>query len=174
MATIPTYPTLGVGHILTNSDMTGIKTYNDFFKNGSGGLAFLAQGTIQSIPTASDTPLTWDIETLDVDNGHSLVTNTARYTAQTPGWYDIEGVVNFSATGSGYRIGKVRVNGSTVVGQTCLSAIAVVVGVPVVARTYLTAGQYVEICARQNDAGAINTALSDGSSFMRVRNVLPG
>lgn len=49
----------------------------------------LRKSVTQSIPNATLTTVTWDIEDVDSDGSHSNVTNNSRFTAQTAGWYHI-------------------------------------------------------------------------------------
>lgn len=176
MATVPAWPTLGVGHILTNADMAAIKAVTDFMMNGVGGVFVGVQATIQSIANATDVALLWDTEEMDTDSGHSTITNTSRYTVQTAGKYRVSGVASYAASAGGtYRIAKIRVNGATVKAVTpFVTPIAgVVTDVPVGPRILqLAVGDYVELIANQNSGGALNSNIAaDGASWMCVDRI---
>lgn len=56
------------------------------------------QTVTQSIVTGTRTAITHTAEVVDLINGHSNVSNTARYTPTTPGWYECDGQVAFGIT----------------------------------------------------------------------------
>lgn len=74
-------------------------------------MAIIRQTVAQSVPNASWTPVTFDTEDLDRDNGHSTVTNTSRYTAATPGYYWISAQLPFVTNTTGIRGMRFRTNG---------------------------------------------------------------
>jgi hypothetical protein len=174
VATIPAWPTLGVGHVMTNGDMTAIKAVTDFMMNLSGGAFVGVQTIAQSIGSGADTALTWDTEEFDTDSGHSLVTNTSRYVANTTGKFWVAGVSAFTigdTSTTTYRVSKIRVNGSAVKAAAATANMnGIIMYVDVGPRLIsLTSGDYVEICARHNRGSALNSDVSaDGMSWMAV------
>jgi hypothetical protein len=51
--------------------------------------AVLRKSSNQVIASGAETAITWEVEVVDSDGGHSTVSNTSRYTAQTAGWYHV-------------------------------------------------------------------------------------
>jgi hypothetical protein len=117
---------------------------------------------VQSIPNATSTVITFDTEDIDSDSGHSLVTNTGRYTAQTPGWYLITayGLFAVSANALACQI-EIRVNGA---GVTLATSQHISTGTGNVSTHLSTSTHYflngttdfVEIAMFQNTTAAIN------------------
>lgn len=128
------------------------------------------QNTIQSIPNGVSTSILFDGETSDSDGMHSLVSNTSRLTAVTPGLYLVSGCIGFAANPTGERVARIAINGA---GQGRASGTAVsgdTTGVGFPARLFqLNAGDYVEIQAFQNSGAALSTAGPPASFLTAVR-----
>ena len=134
-------------------------------------LARLLQTVAQPISNSSSTAITFDTEGVDYDDGHSTITNTSRYTAQTQGWYLITFDLTWQANGTGSRTAFLRTNGSAQVqgsvaqvpgsstGQTEQVGSALV---------FLNVGDYVELMGLQNSGGGINTFSATDNSAMFV------
>jgi hypothetical protein len=127
------------------------------------------QSTVQSIPNNTYTPLTFTSEVVDRDNGHSVTTNTSRYTAQTAGYYLFNGQIQYASNVTGSRRALWWVNGGTPTGNGggffTTSSTLVAGNVSVVAPpffVYLAVGDYVELAAFQNSGAALNTVAAGG------------
>lgn len=124
------------------------------------------QGTLQSISSATYTPITWDTEDVDSAGGHSTSSNTSRYTAVYPGWYLLNGGVAFAASATAsYRQTAWSVNGSIVTDYINNATTIASVVVSLAARgttVYLNVGDYVELQGWQNTGGALNTSVASG------------
>lgn len=139
--------------------------------------AELRQTVAQSLPNGTGTPITFDVEDLDQNVGalsqHDTVTNTSRFTAQYPGWYELSGAVGFAANVTGQRVTSWIVNGSNINAAQVTDQALGALGNKVPARTkhvYLNVGDYVELTAFQNSGGALNTNVtSNEQSSMMVR-----
>lgn len=115
---------------------------------------------VQSIPASTNTPVTLDTEDIDSDSGHSLVTNTSRYTAQTPGWYLITAYISFAAnaTLTTQRQLEIRVNGAGVVLASCSGNSSTVATHLSTSTEYFLNGttDFVEMSAFHNNVAAMN------------------
>lgn len=122
-------------------------------------MAVLRSSTTQSVNSASSTALTLDVEDIDSDGGHSLVTNTSRYTAQTAGWYLITAYcpIAVSANAGTCQI-EIRVNGAGISLSTSPHITASVSTHLSTATMYFLNGStdFVEIFAFQNTGAALN------------------
>lgn len=121
-------------------------------------MAVLRSSGTQSINNSSSTAVLLDVEDIDSDSGHSLVTNTSRYTSPTAGWFLITAYVPFAANATGLRQLEIRVNGS---GITLSSTPTVGAGVATHCSTsthYFLNGStdFVEMFAFQTSGGALN------------------
>jgi hypothetical protein len=126
------------------------------------------QSTAQSLANNVYVPLTFTSETIDRDNGHSNITNTSRYTAQTAGYYLFNGVIQYASNVTGARRALWQVNGTAPTGgggffqtsSTLIAGTASVVAPPFF--YYLAVGDYVELNAFQNSGGALLTVAAGG------------
>lgn len=71
----------------------------------------------QSFANNATVAVALDTEIVDSDGGHSVTTNTSRYTAQVPGLYLVLGIGTFVANTAGVRSVRVALNGTTVRGS---------------------------------------------------------
>ena len=84
MATIPNPRTWGATEAVTAAKLnTDVRDGYNFLL--ATPRAVMRKTANQSIPNATLTAVTWDLEDVDTDGGHSNVTNNSRYTAQTAG-----------------------------------------------------------------------------------------
>jgi hypothetical protein len=130
------------------------------------GSAEVTQSISQAIPDSAWTDVTFNAESLDYDNSHSTVTNTARFTAQTAGWYQFSGSVGFQSSGAGSRRGtQWAVNGAIVDGsQAMVPTVAAALKVPATTmKIYLNAGDYVTLQAWQDSGANLNTSTTAGN-----------
>lgn len=172
---VPVFRTWVAGEIVTAAYMnTNIRDAGNFFV--AVPLAVLRQTVAQSIPNGAFTALLLDTEDIDRDGGHSTVTNTSRYTAQTAGWYTFQGSINFTANVTGQRTIVFRPNGgaATTYKNKVQIPMAGTVGSGsvVTTATFSMNGttDYVEILGWQNSGGALLTYITDeGNPSMAVR-----
>lgn len=134
-------------------------------------LAFLTQSTVQSIPTATFTSITFNSEVIDTANGHSDVTNNSRYTSQKTGYYLLGGGVTF-ASNSGFKATRWAKNGTSISGSQMDVTSAAGAEWPVMARTIvvqLNVSEYVELQGYHEVGVNHNTGVSgDTRSSMSV------
>jgi hypothetical protein len=170
MATIPTIPSFTVGQILGAASLQQLSTASSFMLTRAGGFFQAHQTVAQSIPIATDTALTFPAEDYDTDGGHSVSSNTSRYTAQTAGVYKVWGAYHSLSANTDYGA-FIRVNGTSgaysysraakpASGDCYLPVAPVEIG--------LAVGDFVEICVRQTSTGALNTSTSNGGSLFCV------
>lgn len=166
MATIPVIPTEAPGNFNTSALWNA---------NVFGGLNYLLNpvrfkaysSTAQSIANGtSSTTLTLDTEIIDTDGGHSTVTNTSRYTAQTAGLYYVSGYCCIGpTTGSttGTRTIQIFLNGGGVTGSAVQAAPSPLNGTGVFTATLvqMNVGDYVEIAFWQNSGGSQSTSTTN-------------
>lgn len=167
--TVPVAATEVPGNFLTGALWNAnVKALGDFLENKPIFSGY--QVAAQSIPTGTFTPLSIDTEVVDSDSGHSTVTNTSRYTCQVAGLYLLTGNVVLPAAGTGTRGASFALNGSTTTGITgSEQLIAPSPGfattiTPTPSYIRLAVGDYVQICAYQNTAGALSTT-TIGAAF---------
>lgn len=163
--TLPVVRNWLAGEIDTGAYMNAIAAWMRFTQTPPA--TQLTQSVAQSLPTGTATAILMDTEGLDTDGGHSLSTNTSRYTCQVAGWYLVSAVIPFSTNGTGLRNGYLAVNGTRVPGTTaaCLASTTDVVVVTVPASlTHLNVGDYVEVLATQASGGALNTFIEAGGA----------
>lgn len=158
MATVPVQITWVVGQVVTAAQLNAnVRDAVNFLL--APPMAELRQTVQQSIPTGgSGAALLFDAEDLDRDNGHSTVTNTSRYTAQTPGWYQGSGGGS-SFVGAGRRTFWWNVNGTSLNASEAGLTAGPAATAPA-ARTkqmFMNIGDYLELIMWQDTGGAINT-----------------
>ncbi|WP_239404634.1 hypothetical protein [Frankia sp. Cj3] len=158
---IPTVRTWGVSELLTSPKMNEISTALNFMLRVTAGNwpAWLvtASGT-QSIPNATATALTFDLESVDNRNGHSTSSNTSRYTFQETGLYLLGGMVSFAGNTTGERAIALRYNNTLDIGGSSASSVgATDQGLSVLTVNPGTAGDYIELRAYQGSGGSLNS-----------------
>jgi hypothetical protein len=113
----------------------------------------------QTLTSSVEAGLLLDSEVIDNDNGHSTVTNTTRYTGQTPGWYLAFCGVQFASNVNGLRQAGIGQSGTPVGGDSMMTvpATGAVMGVQVTAFVFLNGTtDYVEARALQTSGGNLN------------------
>lgn len=127
-------------------------------------LCVLRQSVAQSLANNAFTSITFDVEDVDYDNGHSTSSNTSRYTAQTAGWYLASGAVSFTGNATGGRLVQLAVNGSAVNGTEVGFGTVPNSGhlelVTAAKLVYLNVNDYLELQAWQTSGAGLNTFLS--------------
>lgn len=111
---VPTTRLFQAGEQLTGSMLNQTVTSLGNFMLGKP-IAFLYQTTAMSV-TTTNTAIKFEAETVDRDGGHSTTSNTSRYTAKTPGYYKVSGVVVYDNPGAQMVSALVGKNGSIVAG----------------------------------------------------------
>lgn len=114
MATVPSPRTWAVGELLTAAKLnTDLRDGLSFLLGPP--LAVLVKNATQSVSSTTFTPLTWEVEQIDRDGGHSTVTNTSRYTCLTAGWYHLHASIRWDSINFNgeTRLGRFRKNGTT-------------------------------------------------------------
>lgn len=173
MGTVPAPRTWVSGEIVTAGYMnTEINTAITWLLSGFP-LFRAVQAVAQSIPNTTWTALTWSTEDIDRDNGHSTSVNTSRYTAQTAGRYDCDGLYIVNLTGTNIAAARLAVNGTAVQGSADWQGKTNNNFQAARARDtlYLAVGDYVELQAWHDFGSARNTEISGGdvAPSFRVR-----
>ena len=127
----------------------------------------------QSIPNATWTDITFNIENFDTDSYHSTVTNTARITipAGKTGYYNIFANARYEGNTSGRRLGRMQINGTTSAGMfeaTPNSSAGGDVSVSLSQVYYLTAADYITWQTYQSSGGSLNLRNDNDASFFGV------
>ncbi len=163
MATVPLPHLFAVGEVVTADN---INTYNSgitFVENQP--LCVMYQVGVQSIPNTTVTAVIFDTNEVDTYNGHSLVTNPTRYTAQVAGWYQLSGVGAFAANVTGYREAAWNKNGAAIPASASLVMAVTATGVgtlvPAPTRSvFLALNDYVELVVQHNSGAGLNTSVA--------------
>jgi hypothetical protein len=125
---------------------------------GSPPACRVRRTTPQSVPTATETAVTFDAERYDTDTMHSTASLTSRVTFTTAGVYDVDGGVSFAANGTGLRQVGIRLNGTTYL-KLVLTAVAAAGSSTIlsVSTTYkFAAADYVELVVYQSSGGGLD------------------
>lgn len=115
---VPTTRLFQAGEQLTGSMLNQTVTSLGNFMLGKP-VAFLYQTTAMTSPNGiktTNTAVLFDSETVDRDGAHSTSSQTSRYTAKTPGYYRVSGVIVYDNPGAQMVSALVGKNGSIVVG----------------------------------------------------------
>jgi hypothetical protein len=166
VATVPVPRTWVSGEFVVASYMNGIRDALNFLLQPP--LCVAKQTVIQSISTAW-APVTMDAEDIDRDGGHSVASNTSRYTGQTPGWYRIDGTISWSANTSGMRGVSIWVNNASQYGYSSSGPPTNNAWGTSTSGTVFLNGttDYAEVQGI-SPAGALNTSTLNGGSRMAV------
>lgn len=122
--------------------------------------ARVRHSTTQTLTTGTNTALNFDTETRDDGGLHDAVTNNTRLTASIAGWYAITGMVEFDQNITGRRLVGVRLNGTTLLSfhsELPITAPGIATGMAIATTYYLSASDYVELIARQDSGGNLNS-----------------
>jgi len=151
--------------------MNGLRDALNFLLNPPQ--AALRQGVAQSLTSGTQTAITMDLEDRDNDGGHSTSSNTSRYTAQTAGWFRVDGGVTYIANATGIRVQFWRINNVTQnVGGTASASIGTGTSTRMAAASvfmFLNVADFVELFGDQTSGGALLTDVANGAqSYMTV------
>lgn len=130
----------------------------------------VAAGT-QSLPNNTATAIAFAGEDYDSHGGHDTVTNNSRWTvpAGWDGYYDLRGAVTHGArTDYSFVDAWVRKSGTVNIpssGRRPGGNQSQVNTVPVFARVFLSAGEYVELVAQQNNTAAVAQLTNQSGQF---------
>lgn len=157
---VPSLRTWAVGELLTAAKLnTDLRDGLNYLLAGKP-FCQLRKTAVQSIVHFTFTPLTWDTEDIDRDNGHSTSSNTSRYTAQTAGWYHLDTSFNFAnASGGVFRVVMFHKNGLSTNRQAQRGGTVSGSGNSYIgtnARIFLGVSDYVETMAFQDSGSGLN------------------
>jgi hypothetical protein len=135
-------------------------------------LCVLRKNSNQTISNDSWTGLTWQTEDIDSDNGHSTVTDTNRYTAQTAGYYLFASTVEFVGNGSGFRQVRFSVSSGAVVGEHSIimnGTGANTADINTCAYAFMNIGDWVQVEAYQNSGGSLDVQNDGGDTRFEIK-----
>lgn len=171
MVAVPNPPTIATGGAWTSAIWNANIRDSTNFLTGPP-LCVTRATVLQTLPTGAWTSLLFDFNEKDSDGGHSVITNTNRYTSQTIGWYDVVATAAFVVNPTGSRGARLLKNGASVPGRGNLvpSINVDTLAVQVSGTVFLAVGDFLEAQAWQNSGGNLNTAvLSDLTSYWSLR-----
>lgn len=115
----------------------------------------------QSIPSATNTTLSFTSERFDTNAIHDNVTNPSRLTCNTNGYYHIVASVAFQANATGIRRASLLLNGVTEIAAHDSPTIGVAYDTVVNLSTIyqLTVGQYITVRVWQDSGAALNATV---------------
>jgi hypothetical protein len=151
------------GEVATAANVNTFGTAINFLKTPP---IFEANQTVAQSFSSASTPttgLTVTTEVVDSANGHSTSTNTSRYVAVYPGWYEAGGGIAFAANATGSRGCDWAVNGAALNGtHAWLPANGSgYTAVPArVKKLFLNATDYVEEWGSQTSGAGLNTSVA--------------
>jgi hypothetical protein len=140
-------PAAGVGITWFAAEMVGsgktVTPYARVYRNA------------QSVPSATNTAIGFDVEDADNDSIHDTVTNNSRLVCRTAGVYAILGSAAFT-TSSGYIQASIAKNGSVPnASGSRIAGSAQTSVLPIHELIELAVGDYVELIINQNSGGAL-------------------
>lgn len=172
MATLPNPRTWTVGELLTASKLNlDLRDGLNFLL--SPPLAILRKNASQSTSNGVHAAITFEVEDIDRDGGHSTSVNTSRYTSQTAGYYHLAGEITFAANATGWRDIMFQKNGSSTTRQSRNGTPAIPGGTAdsalnLTGYMFLGVSDYVEILAYQTSGGALNVLVSNQDSRFEI------
>lgn len=181
MGTIPTTPTFTAGEKLTAAKLEQVCDAIDFW--ALTPRCYVYQTAATALTTGVYGLLGFDTEVFDVvqsgdSPSHDNTTDNSRVYIRTTGKYEISGQVQFVSNPTGQRRCMVRKNaagasgGGTGLGEFIDDASAsteTALVIPTL-EVPLTAGDYLEVFARQSSGGNLNTNVgSQGFTFLRIK-----
>lgn len=163
MGSVPSVHIFTAGEDATAANLNTFGTAINFLL--APPFAELSNSAVQSIGNNSTTGLTYDTEGIDSDNGHSTVSNTSRYTGQTPGWFWNSFTSGFASNATGVREWSIRVNGATQKYFVRRGTVAAAVEAMGVSGAVFLNGttDYAESCVLQTSGAGLNTDISGGN-----------
>src|SRR5262245_8790974 len=151
---------LDVGQVQKEATINAALDTLDAFL-GNGPTARVYHNTTQSISDSTVTAVSLNSERFDTDTIHDNSTNNSRLTCKTAGKYLIIANVGFASNATGYRSVAIRLNGSTYIASTQVTAINGATTRLAPSTLYaLAVNDYVEAIVFQTSGGALNTEQS--------------
>lgn len=173
---MPSQTTLAVGATLTAA------IWNSNVRDGlifllAPPMAVLRQTSGQSMNPSGYTAVVFDTEDRDSDSGHSTISNTSRYVAQTQGWFELQGTIVWPtgmSTGAGLWVGaNWKVNGSASYAKQSSASSTANLAMTTSTSLFFNVGDYVELIGGNGTPGTPTLANSDGQTRMTARWVSP-
>lgn len=156
--TVPSLTLENPGDMVTSALWNaGPKALGDFYT--APPICRLTQTTAQSTTSGTYSALGMNVTLVDPDGGHSNSVNNSRYTCQVPGWYLVSGYAAWTNTAGQFDVyAGVAKNGALLQGALqVLQKSPDFSGINCEAMVQLAVGDYVEIWARQDSGGSVNT-----------------
>ena len=123
------------------------------------------RGADQTISNDTTTAIAWTSEDFDTHAVHDTATNNSRLTAPIAGIYEVSGIGRFQTNGTGSRVFRIRLNGtSTIASQEFAGNASIELASCLTTLVQLAAGGYVEFDVYQNSGGNLDF-LFLGSGF---------
>ena len=155
MATVPVSRTWVAGEIVTAAHFnTNIRDVLNWLL--APAICQASMASAQSIANITWVPLNFDTEAIDSTGMHSIVSNTDRFTAVYPGWYQASGSYGPASSAVGSRGTRFAVNGTPLEASQILLTAVALGGYPT--RTmlaYLNVGDIGRMEVFQNTGGAL-------------------
>lgn len=127
--------------------------------------------SVQSINNESPTKIQLNAESYDVD-GEFDSSSDYRFTATTTGYYQVNGVVKYSATVDGkVYVTIIRRNNTDIATSQLMSAGTDLMGVVIADVIYLTAEQYLELFTYHNSGAAKTIEYGTSKTYMSVHRI---
>lgn len=170
MATVPVEITWTTGQVVTAAQMnSNIRDAVNFIL--SPPVAVMRQTVAQTLTTGTWTGITLDTEDLDRDNGHSTVTNTSRYTAQTAGWYLPGGKISYASNATNRRwtrwdVNAAEINATRLSMQAANGDLSELVMCS--AWIFLNVNDFLEAKGFQDSGGNLNTSVATAGDQSRL------
>lgn len=154
--TLPTVRNWLAGEIDTGAYMNSVAAWMRFLQTPPS--ASLQLTVAQAVATSTFAAAALDTELYDTDGGHSLTTNTSRYTVQVAGKYAITAYIKWDTNGTGNRIATIYKNGVELPNVQVLvpAAAANFQGLTASTRAQLAVGDYIEAVGWQSSGGNLN------------------
>lgn len=157
----------------------GIASFDSGFFSVSSGAVSVAppscsvtNTSAQTISNATETTLTFNTEMWDTDTMHSTSTNTGRLTATTAGTYLVILNAEFASNASGFRLFKIRSNGTQVEAEVrCPPTNGSETRHSLSSYVELAATEYVEARVYQSSGGNLNINAGQGRTMFQMTRV---
>lgn len=161
MGSFPTVPTFQAGQILTAAQLNALAAFTAWMSNPPRVSTY--QATVQSIPSSAYTAVSFDTDSFDSDNMHSVTSNKTRVVLNTPGMYQIDATVPFTAANVGNAFMAIGYNGAGVysnpipggaVAAPLSSSLAVMLNISISWSFHL--GDYLEVFVYQSSGSSLS------------------
>lgn len=170
MATLPNPHTWVAGDDATSGNLQTLTDAINFLKDPPRCHAYKS-AAVQTLTTAVVAGVTFDLEEVDTDTIHSIVTNTSRFTIVTAGRYRFFGQVTFASNATGTRAVGLYKNGTGTapIAATRLAPANGATHIQQVAdEILLGVGDYIELGAIQTSGGNLDVQTGSGTTFLHA------